>query len=220
MSHACHLFWTCYKTFTCCSFFTCKCASRHHGIHFFDIATSKSGPNLVCFVHFDMEMCFAPQRRAIFSSLIWPDGSAPAALASLPFDPLEPQIIGKIQRFATFLPFRAPASSFFWLFLFSGLLSSALLFSFLLLHLCFLSVHIVGSLTSKLPSVTSPLDPMKIPSNHHDSYWLAVWNRNLIFPIILGMSSSQLTNSIIFQKGRLNHQPVYMFGEIFGKTLE
>ena len=92
--------------------------------------------------------------------------------------------------------------------------------SFLLLHLCFLSVHIVGSLTSKLPSVTSPLDPMKIPSNHHDSYWLAVWNRNLIFPIILGMSSSQLTNSIIFQKGRLNHQPVYMFGEIFGKTLE
>jgi Na+/proline symporter len=27
-----------------------------------------------------------------------------------------------------------------------------------------------------------------------------------IFPIILGMSSSQLTNSIIFQRGRLNHQ--------------
>ena len=34
--------------------------------HFFDIWTSKSGPNLVCFVHFDLEMCFAPQRRAIF----------------------------------------------------------------------------------------------------------------------------------------------------------
>jgi len=32
-------------------------------MHFFDIATSKSGPNLVCFVHFDLEMCFAPQRR-------------------------------------------------------------------------------------------------------------------------------------------------------------
>ena len=97
-----------------------------------------------CFVHFDFEMCFAPQRRALFrhhnfqkwsdagvfemrfapqrralfrhcnfqkwserevflalsltnalrattactfSSLIWPDGSAPAALASLLFDP-------------------------------------------------------------------------------------------------------------------------------------
>ena len=45
---------------------TWKCASRHNGVHFFDIATSKSGPKLVCFVHFDLEMCFAPQRRAIF----------------------------------------------------------------------------------------------------------------------------------------------------------
>ena len=109
----------------------------------------KSGPELVCFVHFDSEMCFAPQRRALFrhlnfqkwsepgvfctfwlrnvfrattacnfSSLIWPAGSAPAALASLLFDPPEPQIIGKTQWIATFLPFRASVSSFFWLFLF------------------------------------------------------------------------------------------------------
>ena len=48
------------------SFFTSKCASRHNGVHFFDIATSKSAPKLRCFVHFDLEMCFAPQRRAIF----------------------------------------------------------------------------------------------------------------------------------------------------------
>ena len=46
--------------------FTSKCASRHNGVHFFDISTSKSGPELVCFVHFDLEMCFAPQRRALF----------------------------------------------------------------------------------------------------------------------------------------------------------
>ena len=115
----------------------------------FDISTSKSGPRMVCFVHFDLEMCFAPQRRALFrhlnfqkwsengvfctfwlpnvlrattactfSSLIWPAGSAPAALASLLFDPPEPQIIGKTQCFATFLPFRTSASSFFLLFLF------------------------------------------------------------------------------------------------------
>ena len=45
---------------------TSKCASRHNGVHFFDISTSKSGPTMVCFVHFDFEMCFAPQRRAIF----------------------------------------------------------------------------------------------------------------------------------------------------------
>ena len=78
-----------------------------------------------------------------FSSLIWPDGSAPAALASLLFDPPEPQIIGKTHCFATFLPFRASASSFFWLFLFSDLLSSTLLFSLTLpisaFHLSILS---------------------------------------------------------------------------------
>ena len=168
---------------------TSKCASRHNGVHFFDISTSKSGPTMVCFVHFDLEMCFAPQRRALFrhlnfqkwseagvfctfwlgnvlrattactfstsqlpkvvdngvlctfwlrnvlrataasnfSSLIWPAGSTPAALASLLFDPPEPQIIGKTQWMATFLPFRASASSFFWLFLFSDLLSSVTL---------------------------------------------------------------------------------------------
>ena len=128
---------------------TSKCASRHNGVHFFDISTSKSAPTMVCFVHFDFEMCFAPQRRALFrhlncqkwsengvfctfslgnvlrattacnfSSLVWPAGSAPAALASLLFDPPEPQIIGNTQWIATFLPFRASASSFFWLFLF------------------------------------------------------------------------------------------------------
>ena len=37
--------------------------------------------------------------------------------------------------------------------------------------------------------------------------WLVVWNM-FYFSIQLGMSSSQLTNSIIFQRGWLNHQPV------------
>ena len=45
---------------------TSKCASRHNGVHFFEIWTSKSGPRMVCFVHFDLEMCFALQRRALF----------------------------------------------------------------------------------------------------------------------------------------------------------
>ena len=45
---------------------TSKRASRHNGVHFFDISTCKRAPNLVCFVHFDFEMCFAPQRRALF----------------------------------------------------------------------------------------------------------------------------------------------------------
>ena len=67
-----------------------------------------------------------------FSSLIWPGGSAPAALASLLFNPPEPQIIRKTQCFATF----PPGSSFFWGFLFFDLLSSSLLFSDSS-HLCF-----------------------------------------------------------------------------------
>ena len=110
-----------------------------------------SGPSVLC--TFWLGNVLRATTACNFSSLIWSDGSAPAALASLLFDPLEPQIIGKTQFFATFLPFRAPASSFFWRFLFSDLLSSALLFSILLLHLCFSSVHIVGSLTSKRPSI-------------------------------------------------------------------
>ena len=48
---------------------TSKCASRHNGVHFFEIWTSKSGANMWCFVHFDFEMCFAPQRRALFREL-------------------------------------------------------------------------------------------------------------------------------------------------------
>ena len=125
------------------------------------------------FFTLDFEMCFAPQRRALFrhlnfqkrsengvlctfwlgnvlrataaynfSSLIWPDGSAPAALASLLFDSPEPQIIRKTQWIATSLPFGAPASSSFSLFLLSALLTASLLlwlFPPLLFHLSILS---------------------------------------------------------------------------------
>ena len=48
MIHAPHFF----------ALLTDKCASRHNDVHFFDISISKSGPNVVCFVHFDLEMCF------------------------------------------------------------------------------------------------------------------------------------------------------------------
>ena len=55
-----------------CQFFsilTYKCASRHSGVRFFEIETSKIAPKLKCFVHFDLQMCFAPQRRAILPHL-------------------------------------------------------------------------------------------------------------------------------------------------------
>ena len=95
-----------------------------------------------CFAHLDLEMCCAPQRRALFrhgnfqkwsepvvfctlwlgnvlrattacsfSSLFWRHGSAPAALASLLFDPPEPQIIGKNTVFCDF-----PTFSRTWIF--------------------------------------------------------------------------------------------------------
>ena len=48
---------------------TWKCASRHNGMHFFDISPSKSGPRMVCLIHFDFDMCFAPQPRALFRHL-------------------------------------------------------------------------------------------------------------------------------------------------------
>ena len=45
---------------------TYKYASRHSGVPFLDIGTSKMGPGSWCFPHFDLQICFAPQRRAIF----------------------------------------------------------------------------------------------------------------------------------------------------------
>ena len=56
--------------------------------HFFDISTSKSGPNMVCFVHFDLEMCFAPQRRALFRRFfdIWTSKSGPNMVCFVHFD--------------------------------------------------------------------------------------------------------------------------------------
>ena len=61
---------------------TSKCASRCNGVHFFDISTSKSGPNLVCFVHFDFEMCFALQRRALFRHRNFEKFSEPSVLCT------------------------------------------------------------------------------------------------------------------------------------------
>ena len=87
-----------------------------------------------------------------FSSLICPAGSAPAALASLLFDPPEPQIIGKhcVSRLSYLFTHLHLLSSYSFS---STLLSSNLSLLSASSLLCFSSVHIVGSLTSKLPSI-------------------------------------------------------------------
>ena len=57
------------RTWSVFSFLTYKHASRHNGVHFFDISTSNSGPNVECFYLFYLQMCFAPQQRALFRPL-------------------------------------------------------------------------------------------------------------------------------------------------------
>ena len=52
-----------------CTFSTSECQKRLRTLSFWHFWLGKSGPNLVCFVHFDLEMCFAPQRRALFRHL-------------------------------------------------------------------------------------------------------------------------------------------------------
>ena len=196
---------------TFCSLLTTRCtipcachAKRHLNVQEW---------NMVCFIHFDFETCFAPQWRALFHYLNFQKWSYAGVLCTfwlgnvlrattactfctsqLPkvvrswcvlyifawkcaschngvqifishlsrwlrtrrfseptFRPSEPQIIGKTQCFATFLPLRAP-----WLFLFSDLLSSFFFFSSLLFsdcsHLCFSICPYCRKSDSKLPS--------------------------------------------------------------------
>ena len=179
---------------------TWKCALRHNGVHFFDIATSKSGPNPWWFVHFDLEMCFAPQRRALFRHRNFQKWSEPlvfctfwlgnvlrattAGTSQLPKVVRDRQFLtlltSKCVRATTACTFSSliwPAGSaapnhwkntvfrdfptFFFAHLHllssysysSDLLSSNLPLLSASALLCFSSVHIVGSLTSKLPSI-------------------------------------------------------------------
>ena len=62
---------------------TWKCASRHSGVQFFNISTSKSGPKLTCFVHVHFKMCFSLQRRAIFQHLNFKKWSEPLSFFSI-----------------------------------------------------------------------------------------------------------------------------------------
>ena len=128
---------------------TWKCASRHNGVHFFDISTSKSAPSTRCFVHFDLQMCFAPQRRAIFISHLasW---LRTRRFSEPTFGPSGATNHWKNTVFRDF-----PTFSRICIFFLLTLLSSNLSLLSASSLLCFSSVHIVGSLTSKLPSITT-----------------------------------------------------------------
>ena len=65
---------------------TSKCASRHKVVHFFYMSTSKSGPRMMCFVHFDLKMCLAPQPRALFWQLDLQKCSEPVSFYTFDFE--------------------------------------------------------------------------------------------------------------------------------------
>ena len=128
---------------------TWKCSSRHSGVHFVlctfwlrNVLPRHNG------VHFFISHLASWLRTRRFSEPL--------------FDPPEPQIIGKTQCFATFLPFGASASSVFLLFLSSTLLSSNLsllsassLFAFhlsILSEVCLLNFLRLFSFSSPAPS--------------------------------------------------------------------
>ena len=122
------------------------------GAHFLNISisTSKNPPNVKCsepWFAFSLAdvLCATTACNAIVH------GSAPTALATVLFRPPGPHIIGEARWIVNFLDFSSPAFSLFWFF-------SSLRYSSLLLSdssgLCFSCVHMAGSLTSKLVSVT------------------------------------------------------------------
>ena len=65
------------QTLHCFRLWTWKYASRHNGVYFFDIPACKSGPNPSFFYIFDVKMCFAPQRRALFLHIMAKNGHFP-----------------------------------------------------------------------------------------------------------------------------------------------
>ena len=155
---------------------TWKYASRHNGVHFFDIWTSKSGPTMVCFVHFDFwlgnvlrattactfstsQLPKVVRHWCVLYILTWKSASRHNGVQFF-ITYLASWL--RTRRFSepTFRPSRAtnhwkntvfrdfPTFSRISIFFPSdlSLLSASSL-------LCFSSVHIVGSLTSKFPSI-------------------------------------------------------------------
>ena len=118
-------------------------------MHLLDIATFKSGPNVVCFVHFDLESASRHNGvQFVISHLArWLRTrrfSEPTFRPSGASNHWKKTVFRKLATFSRT-----------WIFFLLTLsLSSSLVFSDSS-HLCFSSVHIVGSLTSKLPSIKS-----------------------------------------------------------------
>ena len=125
--------------------FTSKCASRHNGVHFFDISTSKKVRSWGVLRILTWKCASRHNDVQLFISHLasW---LRTRRFSEPTFRPSGATNRWKNTAFHDFPTF-SRTCTFFLLTL------SLLLFSILLLHLCFSSVHIVGSLTSKLPSM-------------------------------------------------------------------
>ena len=131
-----------------------KCASRHYGVHFFDIATSKSAPNVGFFLSFFTCKCASCHNGVHFFISHLARWLRTRRFREPTFRPSGATNHWKNPVFRDFPTFSRIWASFF---LTLSLLWSSLFYSSLLSdssRLCFSSVDIVGSLTSKLPSTT------------------------------------------------------------------
>ena len=206
MSHACHRFWTCYKTLT----FSIPCASHVKKRRFkvqkwrlhvvfctfwlgnllpattaCNFLTSQLPKVFRTWSAFSFFTCkCANVLRATtacnFPSLIWPDGSAPAALARLfstlrNLKSLEKHSEWRLSYLFAHLHLLSSDS-------FSSLIFSLLLFSFLTLPTsAFPSVHIVGSLTSKLPSAITLYIYIYIHVSYIHTYTMCIYIYTYIY---------------------------------------
>ena len=120
--------------------FTSKCASRHSGVLFFDIASTKKcfGPDVFCTCSLQNVLFAAAARDFLF--LLWPHDSAPAALTGLHFDWPDTQNHWKNTAFRDFSNIWRGCIFFLLTFALWHLLSADLT-----TLLCFSTVHIVGS---------------------------------------------------------------------------
>ena len=151
MSHACHRFWKCYKTLTFCSLLAectipCACYAKRH-------LNVQKCSEPVSFLHFWLRNVLRATTACNGSSLIWPHVrtrrfSEPTFRPSGATNHWKKTIKPRLSTFSRTCIFFLLTLSLLWSSLFFSLL-----FSYLTLPTsAFPSVHIVGSLTSKLSS--------------------------------------------------------------------
>ena len=104
---------------------TWTCASRHNGVQFFNISTSKSGPTATPSVLYILTSKCASRHNGVHffishlaSWLRTLRFSEPTFRPTAATNHWKNTVFRNFQCFTTFLPFRAPASSFFWACLF------------------------------------------------------------------------------------------------------